>query len=60
MVNKSELELMQRISYLEGLLIGFTDFVSKGHSLGDIMRQSAKISDIMFPVIKENGDEEDE
>tara|TARA_R110002012_G_C11419356_1_gene588027 strand:- start:74 stop:253 length:180 start_codon:yes stop_codon:yes gene_type:complete len=59
MVNKSELELMQRISYLEGLLIGFTDFVSKGHSLGDIMRQSAKISDIMFPVIKENGDEEE-
>ena len=59
MVNKSELELMQRISYLEGLLIGFTDFVSKGHSLGDIMRQSAKISDIMFPVIKENGDEDE-
>jgi hypothetical protein len=60
MVNKSELELMQRVNYLEGLLIGFTDFVSKGHSLGDIMRQSAKISDIIFPVIKEKGDEEDE
>jgi len=59
MVKKSELELMQRVNYLERLLIGFTDFVSQGHSLGDIMRQSARISDIIFPVIKEKGDEEE-
>ncbi len=59
MVKKSELELMQRVNYLEGLLIGFTDFVNQGHSLGDIMRQSARISDIIFPVIKEKGDEEE-
>lgn len=59
MVKKSELELMQRVNYLEGLLIGLTDFVNQGHSLGDIMRQSARISDIIFPIIKEHGDEQE-
>ena len=59
MVKKSELDLMQRVSYLEGLLLGLTNFINKGHSLGDIMRQSARISDVIFPVIKEKGDEQE-
>ncbi len=59
MVKKSELELMQRVTYLEGLLLRLTDFITKGHSLGDIMRQSARISDVIFPNVKDNGDEEE-
>lgn len=58
MVKKSELKMMQRVTHLEGLLLGLTNFITEGHSLDDIMRLTARISDKIFPDIEDKGEEE--